>query len=120
MPIKDDRIEFRCTTAMKCWLQGCRPAVGARSLSQAARTLLERMMENVGTANAWGAVPALKEVALHLDRIAGALQRSALEGTALEETLRDLHAVLGRIRALLDGATCQRSAEPRPVRRGRG
>lgn len=119
MPIKDDRVEFRCPAAMKRRLLECRPLIGARTLSQTARTLLERLIENPDANSPWASVPALMDLARHLDRIASALQRCLLDGSAPTDCLKDLPGLMAQIRELLDGGTIQRSGTSRPLRRGR-
>lgn len=120
MPIKENRIEFRCTAAMKSRLLELRPLLGVRTLSEAARAMLERLLVAPTAAIPWTVtIPALREIALHLDRIASALQRCLLDGSAPGEYLQDLQHLLPRIGDLLDGATGQRSTDPRPGGRGR-
>lgn len=101
MPIKTTRIEFRCTEALRHRLLDLRPLLGVRTLSAVARRLAEIAVKDPDGKSPWASVPALKEIALHLDRIASALQRSLLTGTPLGEHLNEVEMLLARLRDVL-------------------
>jgi hypothetical protein len=101
MPIKTARIEFRCTEALRRHLLDLRPLLGVRTLSAVARRLAEIAVKDPRGKSPWTSVPALKEIALHLDRIASALQRGLLTGAPAEEHLKEIEIFLARLRDVL-------------------
>lgn len=98
---KENKIEFRCSTALKRRLIALRPLLGVTTLSAVSRRLIEIAIENQGIQPLERKVPALNEAAHHLDRLASALQRSLLNGRLSEEARSDLSAQLSRVEDLL-------------------
>lgn len=81
MPIKTERVEFRCDERLKARLLTLRPSLKAATLSAVIRSLAEAAVENPGGVSYSFSAPALREIKLHLSRIAAALQRCLLTGT---------------------------------------
>lgn len=101
MPIKTARIEFRCTEALRRHLLDLGPHLGLRTLSTIMRRLAELAVKDPCGSAPWVAVPVLKDVALHLDRIASALQRCLLTGGPVGDHLREVETMLARLRDML-------------------
>ena len=101
MPIKTARIEFRCTDSLRNRLLDLRPLLGVRTLSAVIRRLAEIAVKDPGSRSPWASVPALKEIALHLDRIASALQRGLLTGAPAGEHLKEIEMFLAQLRDVL-------------------
>ncbi|MBI3444636.1 MAG: hypothetical protein HY055_04605 [Magnetospirillum sp.] len=97
MPIKTARIEFRGTEALRRHLLDLRPLLGVRTLSVVARRLAEIAVKDSGGKSPWASVPALKEIALHLDRITSALQRGLLTSAPAGEHLKEIEMMLARL-----------------------
>jgi hypothetical protein len=74
-----------------------RPLLGVRTLSAVVRRLAEIAAKDPTGESPWVQAPALKEIALHLDRIASSLQRGLLTGAPLGEHLREVEIVLARL-----------------------
>lgn len=121
MGCHDEKIEFRCPESLKRRLLECRIALGTRTVSDTSRALLETGLRNIDGLLGIGAIGSLREAAVHLDRIAGVLQRSAMRDATATETLAQMSPLLVQIKAILEGAS-HLSAPPcrdegRPVRR---
>lgn len=101
MPIKTARIEFRCTKALRRHLLDLGPHFGLRTLSAIIRRLAELAVKDPSGRAPWVAVPTLKEVALHLDRIASALQRCLLTGGPVGDHLQEVETMLARLGDIL-------------------
>ncbi|CAA7625033.1 hypothetical protein [Magnetospirillum sp. UT-4] len=105
MPIKTETVQFRCAAELKQRLRHCLPLLGARTVSQGVRSILEAAITNPAASALWVPSPGLKESATQLDRIAGALHRCLLEGKQPEEVLEDLRRQITQLRELLNGKT---------------
>lgn len=101
MPIKTARIEFRCTDSLRHRLLDLRPLLGVRTLSAVIRRLAEIAVKDPAGKSPWVSVPALKEIALHLDRITSALQRGLLTGAPAGEHLKEVEMLLARLGEVL-------------------
>lgn len=120
MSRNDGKIEFRCPEHLKRRLLECRKALGTRTVSDTSRVLVETGLRNVDGLLSIGAIGSLREAAVHLDRIAGALQRSAKRDATATETLAQMSPLLAQLKAIIEGAS-HLSAPPcrdegRPVR----
>lgn len=102
MSRNDGKIEFRCPEHLKRRLLECRKALGTRTVSDTSRVLVEAGLRNVGGLLSIGAIGSLREAAVHLDRIAGALQRSALSDANAAETLAQMSPLLIQIKTIID------------------
>ncbi len=77
------------------------PHLGLRTLSAIIRRLADLAVRDPSGRAPWVAVPELKDVALHLDRIASALQRCLLTGSPVGDHLREVETMLARLRDML-------------------
>jgi hypothetical protein len=99
MPTKDEKIEMRCCAELKHELHRLRRLTGSRSLSATARLLLEETVTSKSTSLSATVIPAMRDLTLHLDRLASALQRLLLSQSCLERN-EDIHRVLAQIESL--------------------
>ncbi|CUW41639.1 protein of unknown function [Magnetospirillum sp. XM-1] len=88
--------------SLRSRLLDLRPLLGVRTLSAVVRRLAEIAVKNPGGKSPWASVPALKEIALHLDRIASALQRGLLTSAPAGEHLKEVKMLLARLEDVLE------------------
>lgn len=99
MPIKDEKIELRCCAPLKHELHRLRRMIGARSLSATARQILEATVLSESTSLPASTIPAMRDVALQLDRVASALQRLLLSSSCLDNS-EEINRVLSQIESV--------------------
>jgi len=104
---KDEKIELRCSQEMKAGLNRLCLLMGAKSLSQTAREVIAAAIASGGAHTYAATIPALRVMAIHLDRLASTLQRLMLSSITLEReaaisrTLAEVESLSHRAKDLL-------------------
>lgn len=115
----DEKIEFRCEADQKRRVLKCREPLGTLTISDTCRALLDAGLRTIEGLAAIGTFRILREISVHLERIAGSLRPLARTSVEVSKVLAELSLLLTKLTRILDNgdhrsAPSNRDGERRP------